>query len=193
MIRNSLLLFLLLPTSLVSEVSAVDWPPASEDFKLYPSALTPSGGILCGEPDYDLMFTLGEEVAGRSENSEYQLWSGFRSFRRVTVICSQLSAIDEPIQPRILSTQLYPVFPNPITDRMNVLYEIRDRGSVHLSIHDVQGRRIHTYNRGRVNPGRYEFTWDGRDNDDNTVATGVYFVRLRVGESDFFRRVVILR
>jgi len=176
-----------------SAAGAGDRPPQTDDFILYPSALDASGGTLCGAPDYDLMFTLGEEVVGASDNAQFQLWSGFRFDRRVTVLCPRWTAIDEFEQSEIRETMLHSAHPNPVTGQLRMQYDLADRGNVRLAVYDVRGREIRVFDKGQLEPGRYELTWDGNDSDGKIVPTGVYFVRLTVGDSKFVNRVVAFR
>ena len=169
------------------------WPPQSDDFILYPSVLNASGGALCGAPDHDLMFTLGENVVGASGNADFQLWSGFRFLRRVTVLCPQWTAIDETDQPEIRATMLHPAYPNPATGQLQIPYDIGTTENVRLTIFDIQGREIRSFDRGQLEEGRYELTWDGRDGDGNNVATGIYFTQLEAGDMKFVKRVVVFR
>ena len=70
---------------------------------------------------------------------------------------------------------------------------VREGVAAELDVHDVTGRRVRRLVRGPHPVGRYETRWDGRDEGGRHVATGIYFVRLRVGDEIWTRKAVILR
>ena len=41
--------------------------------------------------------------------------------------------------------------------------------------------------------GDHSFTWDGRSSRGAPLASGVYFVRLRIGDSIFPHKIVLMR
>jgi len=46
---------------------------------------------------------------------------------------------------------------------------------------------------GRRQAGIYSVQWDGRDNADRALATGMYIYRLRAGDRVESRRLLLLR
>lgn len=86
------------------------------------------------------------------------------------------------------------LFPNPFSDIVNITYWIEQNGeSVDLKIYDVTGRVVKSFL-----PPASDFsvptsiTWNGRDEKGKRMASGVYFVMLRAGESRATRRVTLL-
>jgi hypothetical protein len=41
--------------------------------------------------------------------------------------------------------------------------------------------------------GRYEAVWDGRDEDGNPVASGIYFYQLRTGDYCQTKKMILVR
>ena len=69
-------------------------------------------------------------------------------------------------------------WPNPFNPATTVAFVTLTDGPVRLSIHDVRGRLVRTLVDSRCCAGRHEASWDGRDRDGRTVASGVYLARL---------------
>jgi hypothetical protein len=84
-----------------------------------------------------------------------------------------------------LVTSLAAPFPNPAFETGIVSFVVGGTGgdltSVQLGVYDVAGRRLRKLASGKLPPGAYTATWNGRRDDGTPVGAGVYFVRLRVG------------
>jgi hypothetical protein len=71
--------------------------------------------------------------------------------------------------------------PNPFTAGTTVRFELPEAASVRLQVFDVHGRRVVTLADTGRGAGVHEVHWDGRDAGNQTVASGVYFLRMQVG------------
>ena len=66
-------------------------------------------------------------------------------------------------------------------------------GHVTLRIYDVSGRLVRTLIDGFERPGMKGVTWDGRSNQGQVTATGVYFYRMTAPGFGKTRKVVVTR
>ncbi len=97
--------------------------------------------------------------------------------------------------------------PNPFRDATTVTWQVPrtvtdDTGRelavqgfvpVSVAIYDVTGRRVATLFEGDQSPGSYTASWAARNTAGGSVATGVYYVRLRIGQRVTTRRLVQLK
>jgi hypothetical protein len=97
----------------------------------------------------------------------------------------QLNAEDEKL-PLIANVQSTPIF-TPNGDGVNdhfeldyALLKLMEPGVVTLDIFDLSGRRVRRAYSGQDLNGRYELTWDGRDENGALVPVGLYLYRLQV-------------
>jgi hypothetical protein len=98
---------------------------------------------------------------------------------------------DEPASPTI--TALSRAFPNPFRGTTAIGFSLAQAGPVTVELFGVDGRRVRTLARGPWEPGVWRLEWDGRDERGNTVAPGVYFVRLTTGQGRFTKAITNLR
>jgi hypothetical protein len=81
--------------------------------------------------------------------------------------------------PRV--SRLLPAVPNPFNPTTRLGIELATAGNVDLVIYDVRGRRvIDLLPRTPLGPGRHDVLWHGEDQQRRPVASGIYYVRLRV-------------
>ena len=89
--------------------------------------------------------------------------------------------------------QLGPARPNPFNPYSIIPLELSDREPVRLVIVDLQGREVNELVNGVLAPGRYLFTWDGRDRNGRQVASGIYYWRLTTPQGVKTRPVVLVK
>jgi hypothetical protein len=83
--------------------------------------------------------------------------------------------------------------PNPFNPVTLIQYELPTAGRVDLAVYDLSGRLVRTLVAAELlDAGRQTAPWNGRDDDDRTVASGVYFYRLEVGGEVLTKRMVLL-
>jgi len=65
-------------------------------------------------------------------------------------------------------------------ERVKILYEIPTTGEGSLKIYTVNYELVKTFLSGNILAGSYEFYWDGRNDSNEPVASGLYFLHLQV-------------
>jgi len=86
--------------------------------------------------------------------------------------------------------------PNPFNPRTEVRYEVPEEAagrSLSLVIYDVRGARVRELTSGIAAAGSFASVWDGRDDAGASVASGVYVVRLTVGNSTDSERLTLMK
>ena len=91
------------------------------------------------------------------------------------------------------ATALLPNVPNPFNPETTVRFMLELPAHVSLEIYDTRGRWVRTLVDGDRVPGLHEVRWDGTNGSGSTVASGVYFYRMRAGDQTFSRRMVLLK
>ena len=93
---------------------------------------------------------------------------------------------------------LLPNYPNPFNPETWIPYQLAAASSVRIRIYDSVGQRVRTLDLGRQLAGVYHTRnraayWDGRNEQGERVATGVYFYRLETGDFTATKRMVIVK
>jgi|GEM_PF-3084197 len=96
-----------------------------------------------------------------------------------------------PLQP--VSYALEQNYPNPFNPATTIRYSLAKKSDVTLELFSVLGQRVRTLFSGTQATGEYELQWDGTADDGTHVASGVYFYRLRTGEFNAVRKLVMIR
>jgi hypothetical protein len=114
---------------------------------------------------------------------------------------NNLHLVLPPIKPAVISTQkvnVYKsddkllnnvqVYPNPVTDQINLKYDLTRYANVTIKIVDVLGNDIITPFSQRVEPGEKSFSYalNGK------LPRGFYFIRIIAGTESVIKRISVL-
>ncbi|MCY4604982.1 MAG: FG-GAP-like repeat-containing protein [Gemmatimonadetes bacterium] len=84
-------------------------------------------------------------------------------------------------------------YPNPFNPTTTIPVSVAvGAGDVDLTIYNVLGQPVRQVWNGPLAAGEHRLAWDGRDAQDQPVATGVYVVRLHQGNQTRIRKMVKL-
>jgi len=83
--------------------------------------------------------------------------------------------------------------PNPFNPSTTIKFTVPYDSEVDLIVYDVAGRRVKTLVKGHMRADFYRVTWDGTNDNGSSVASGVYFYRLRAGKDVMSKKMVLLR
>jgi len=88
---------------------------------------------------------------------------------------------------------LLPSYPNPFSRVVRISYSIPTKMKVKLNLYDVVGCLVTTLVDRVEGPGLKTIVWDGRTEDGNSFASGVYFYRLDTEQGSLVRKLVYTR
>jgi hypothetical protein len=83
-------------------------------------------------------------------------------------------------------------FPNPFNAGTSIGF-FTAGGEATLQVFDLTGSLVRTLADGAYESGYHTVTWDGRDEDGNEAASGVYFYRLSVPDGGTVKRMTLIR
>ena len=89
-------------------------------------------------------------------------------------------------------------YPNPFNPETWIPFELNQDAKVSVSIYDVSGKLVRALDVGFRPAGIYSSQekavyWDGKTETGETVASGVYFYNIQIGDYSETRRMVILK
>ncbi|NIV13274.1 MAG: T9SS type A sorting domain-containing protein [Aliifodinibius sp.] len=95
-------------------------------------------------------------------------------------------------KPLIEVFQLFQNFPNPFNSTTTIRFFLERKANVYLDIFDISGRRIRRLLSGIYTRGEHQVTWDGTNENNKYMSTGIYFYRIRVGQRQKVRKMLLL-
>ena len=99
------------------------------------------------------------------------------------------------LNPKIspLSFKLNQNYPNPFNPTTTISYRLTETSEVELTIYNITGQSIKRLVNEKQAVGDYQMQWNGRDETNIDVPSGVYFYQLIVGERAETKKMVLIR
>ncbi|MFO7446229.1 MAG: T9SS type A sorting domain-containing protein, partial [Ignavibacteriaceae bacterium] len=92
-----------------------------------------------------------------------------------------------------ISFDLQQNYPNPFNPTTSINFSLPSEGDVSLVIYNILGKRIKTLVDEYKTAGRYNVSWNGRDDNGNSVSSGIYFYSLRSSGLSTVKKMIMLK
>ena len=96
-------------------------------------------------------------------------------------------------QALISTFDLFQNYPNPFNPTTRIEYQIPTPGHIEIQLYNITGELVKTLINTEHAAGKYSVTWNGKDNDNRPVASGMYIYRVLFGNSVLSRKMLLLK
>lgn len=141
--------------------------------------------ITSSKTDNDL-----KEYSSFSLDSEYEIPS--RSIVTLVGEVKDSNSIDDETQ-NIEKFQLYQNYPNPFNNGTIISYLLKEDSEVEISIHSILGKKITTLVDDRQFTGLYNIEWNGVNNQNEPVGSGIYFYSLQSNDQIIMKKMLFIQ
>jgi hypothetical protein len=154
-----------------------------------PTNLT-SGKLPFGTSVYDIAMSPESTLwIGTSDGLYYGAYDG-SAWSKVDLVPTAIDD-DAPQVPDQFS--LGQNFPNPFNPETTIPVTLDRSGSIRVTVYNILGSEVKRLYDGFQQAGTNRYTWDGTDNANRAVTSGVYFYRLQTDRGSAVRRMVFLK
>jgi flagellar hook assembly protein FlgD len=86
-------------------------------------------------------------------------------------------------------------FPNPFNPRVTIELNVgNNAGEVTVEVYDLRGKKVRTLHQGTLPEGlRHGMTWNGQNDNDENLASGVYLVQVKSGSQSVGQKITLVR
>ena len=89
--------------------------------------------------------------------------------------------------------KLYQNYPNPFSSQTTFQYDVAEATSVKIYIYNTLGQLVKTIDRGDNGVGTHTVEWDGKNDDGDTLSSGVYFYQLRTKDFNKTMKMLLVK
>ena len=84
-------------------------------------------------------------------------------------------------------------YPNPFNPTTTINYSLKENSRVSLKIYNIRGQKVKNLVNEVLTAGKHSFIWNGRDSNDKRVSSGIYFYKMKAGDFQKVRKMILLR
>ena len=91
------------------------------------------------------------------------------------------------------SFELFDNYPNPFNPNTRISFNLPKRSRVQISIYNALGRRVKTLVNDVLPGGSHSYRWDGMNDMNINVASGLYFYEMIVEDKIVKKKMLLLK
>ena len=90
--------------------------------------------------------------------------------------------------------ELHQNYPNPFNPSTTISFTMPAASPVSLNIYNMLGQKVKTLiNDSVLSPGTHEIRWDGHDDEERQVSSGIYIYRICTSNEIKARKMVLIK
>ncbi len=107
---------------------------------------------------------------------------------------ARTSGVGVEDEPSLFIDKVYGNHPNPFNPTTIIQLSVQKPGTpVTIDIYNIRGQRVKTLLNDRLDSGMHNIVWSGDDNYGKGVSSGVYFYKIRIGEKESIRKMLMMK
>ena len=84
-------------------------------------------------------------------------------------------------------------YPNPFNSSTNISFGLPNPGNATIEIFNSLGQKVKTLTDTQYDAGYHTVTWNGKTDQNNTAATGIYYCRLTCGNQRMSQKMMLIK
>ena len=84
-------------------------------------------------------------------------------------------------------------YPNPFNPETTIYFSLDNTEDIELTIYNVKGQKVKSLLKKRLNNGVHSIVWNGKDENNDYVASAIYFYSLVVGKQVTTKKMILTK
>ncbi len=84
-------------------------------------------------------------------------------------------------------------YPNPFNPETSINYQVKMDSDINIEVYNIKGQKVKTLVNEYMTAGDYKITWNGTDNNNQSVSSGVYFYKMKSGKFTSTKKMVLMK
>ncbi len=90
-------------------------------------------------------------------------------------------------------TELLNNYPNPFNPETNIAFSIKEAGNVMIEVYNMKGQLVKTLINEHLDAAYHVVTWNGKDNSEKSVSSGVYFYKMKAEKYTSTKKMILMK
>lgn len=84
-------------------------------------------------------------------------------------------------------------YPNPFNPDVNIAFNLARSEMVSVDIYNIRGQKVRALHHGTMAGGNHKLLWNGKDGSGRSVASGIYFARIKTRNSSRAIKMMLMK
>jgi hypothetical protein len=84
-------------------------------------------------------------------------------------------------------------YPNPFNAQTTIAFTLLNAGNIQINVYNTRGQLVRKLIDGFVENGNHTIVWDGKDDNNRELASGIYFYQMISDDNISTRRAILLK
>ncbi len=84
-------------------------------------------------------------------------------------------------------------YPNPFNPTTTISFDLASESNVNITVYNVKGQKVKQLVNDQLSAGQHSIVWNGKDNNNKSVASGLYFYKISTGKSTSMKKMLLLK
>jgi len=84
-------------------------------------------------------------------------------------------------------------YPNPFNPTTKINYSLKENSKVSINIYNIKGQKVKQLVSDQLSTGQHSAVWNGKDNNGRSVSSGIYFYKLKTGNFEKTRKMILMK
>jgi hypothetical protein len=121
------------------------------------------------------------------------IWSGLVARMLIDLYGPAMRIEKKPVIKLPLNFELRQNYPNPFNPVTEIVFFLPRSQQVKLIVYDILGRRIKSIFNGKLEAGQHKVTWNGSDELNHRVASGIYFYQIQTPDYIQVKKMILIQ
>ena len=130
-----------------------------------------------GEFNFYITAVYDQENESDASNIETVIWDG--------------TGTGNPLIP--IANALYQNSPNPFNPETKMNFDLKSDEFVSLEIYNMKGQKVRQLISDQLSSGHHSVVWNGKDDNDKTVSSGIYFYKLKSEDFQATKKMLLMK
>jgi len=114
-------------------------------------------------------------------------------YQAAKIALSNITATNDYSAGTVPRSRLNGNYPNPFNPSTSIRYSLCNSGRVSIKIYDIRGQLVKDLMDANQTAGDHVLVWNGTNNNDTKVASGVYFVRMSTAGTHSTQKILLMK
>ena len=95
--------------------------------------------------------------------------------------------------PVLSSVRVKSIYPNPFNPTTNIKFHLSKSQKINVTVYNIKGQIVRTLVNDCLQKGDHTILWNGKNEEQNTIASGIYTIHFRTADAKISKKVILMK